>query len=569
MTLRLFACLAVLLMLAAAGAAQAGLRETAHNLSPSAVGGRSSASAAVAPSIDGTDSDLCAYCHTPHSAKTQRGLWSRALAPARYKLYESSTTEAKLQQPNGSSRLCLSCHDGTMAAGSTSRQGGAAVSKLTGRSVLGTDLSDDHPISFVYDQSLVTRRRDLANPASLIGGVRLDSSAQVQCTSCHDAHADRHPQFLVADPAFSRLCLTCHRPQHWQESAHATSPTSALGAGSLPGLGYATVGENGCSSCHRSHGAEHPQRLLTSATEEGVCFNCHDGRIAEKDMRRESRKFSAHRVDVYTDVHDPTENPNHMPMHVECIDCHNAHAARADSGGGPMPGPLTGVSGVTVSGGFVREATFEYEVCLKCHGISEARDPVVFRNDSPSNLRMKINPQNVSFHPIADVGRNPTIAGLVSPWTPASRTSCTACHDNNSADRSAPRGPHGSNYRPILAAEYHLDATPGRESYQLYALCYRCHDRNTLLDRHEGFPHRSHVVDDGASCAVCHDAHGSPHNAHLINFMRRDLTGKEVVLPSVKTGRLEYISNAPGSGQCSLSCHGYDHNDAKYPSQGR
>ncbi|MBI5505234.1 MAG: hypothetical protein HY899_10565 [Deltaproteobacteria bacterium] len=559
------ACLVALCVLVVSGAAEAGLRETAHNLSPSAFGRRSAGSAVAATSANATDNDLCVYCHTPHSAKTQRGLWSRALEPVRYKLYESSTTEARLQQPNGASRLCLSCHDGTMASGSTSRQGQAAIARLTGRSVLGTDLSDDHPISFVYDQSLVARRRDLANPASLIGGARLDSSGQVQCTSCHDAHAERHPQFLVADPAFSALCLACHRPQHWEESAHAASPASTLGAGSLPGLGYGRVGENGCASCHRSHGAEHPQRLLASATEEGVCLGCHDARVAEKDLRRESRKSSAHRVDVYTDVHDPTENPNQMPMHVECVDCHNAHAARADSDAGPMPGPLTGVSGVSISGGFVREATFEYEICLKCHGISEVRDPVVFRNDSPSNLRMKINPQNASFHPVADVGRNATIAGLISPWTQASRTPCTACHDSDSADRSSPRGPHGSRHRPILAAEYRLDATPGRESYQLYALCYRCHDRNTLLGRRDAFPHRSHVVEDGASCAVCHDAHGSANNAHLINFMRRDVTGKEIVRPSDQTGRLEYLSGAPGSGQCSLSCHGHDHEDAQYP----
>jgi len=74
--------------------------------------------------------------------------------------------------------------------------------------------------------------------------------------------------------------------------------------------------------------------------------------------------------------------------------------------------------------------------------------------------------------------------------------------------------------------------------------------------------HRSHVVDGGASCAVCHDPHGSPRNAQLINFMRRDATGKEVVRPSDKTGRLDYFSNGPGTSQCSLSCHGHNHNDA-------
>jgi predicted CXXCH cytochrome family protein len=563
-TLRL---LSALVVLAVPTVAQAGLRESPHNLSPGGAGRRQAGQGSGAAAAMSGQDDLCIYCHTPHSASGRRGLWSRELKPMTYKLYESSTTEAQIQQPNGSSRLCLSCHDGMIAIGQMKRRADPTLGKLRGPSVLGRDLSDDHPISFVYDQALVARRRDLASPATLTGSVRLDHSGQVQCTSCHDAHVDRHPDFLVMDPAHSSLCVACHRLPHWQESAHATSPAIARSADPLPGLGYSTVGENGCSSCHRSHGAPHPERLLTAITEEGVCYACHDGRIAAKDLRRESVKYSAHRVDMYTGIHDPTENPNSMPEHVECVDCHNSHAARQGSAGGQIPGPLTGVSGISISGAFLREANFEYEVCLKCHGISEDRNPIVFRTDNVTNLRLSLNPQNPSFHPVADIGRNPNIQGLITPLTPASRTSCTSCHNSDAASRlasAAPRGPHGSNYRPILAAEYHLDATTAPESYQLYALCYGCHDRNTLLNHSGGFPHQLHVVNVGASCAVCHDAHGSRQNPHLINFMSRDLTGKVVVTPS-SSGTLEYDSLGMGSGRCYLTCHGSDHNPKTYP----
>ena len=34
-----------------------------------------------------------------------------------YKLYGSSTTQATIGQPDGSSILCLSCHDGTISLG--------------------------------------------------------------------------------------------------------------------------------------------------------------------------------------------------------------------------------------------------------------------------------------------------------------------------------------------------------------------------------------------------------------------------------------------------------------------
>ena len=563
--------LIVLCLVAAPGVGHAGLRETLHNLSPGGLGRRQvgGPSARAATAASGED-DLCVFCHTPHSAKSHRGLWSRQAEPMTYKLYESSTMQARPQQPTGSSRLCLSCHDGMTALGAPKTgRAGTTLGKLTGTSVLGTDLSDDHPISFVYDQTLVTRRRDLANPATLIGSVKLDESGQLQCTSCHDAHIDRHPKFLVTDPSNSGLCVACHKLPYWQESAHATSPATARSASPRPGSDSGTVGQNGCSSCHRSHGAPHPQRLLAARTEEGVCLDCHDGRVAAKDLRRESVKYSAHRVDRYADIHDPTENPSTMARHVECVDCHNAHATRTGSVGGQITGALAGVSGVSISGSFVREASFEYEVCLKCHGVAENRDPIVFRTDNVPNVRLTIHPQNASFHPVADVGRNPNIPGLITPLTPASRTPCTSCHTNDAAalnGSSAPRGPHGSNYRPILAAEYHLDATMGSESYQLYALCYRCHDRNTLLNRSDGFPHQLHLGKVGASCAVCHDAHGSRQNPHLINFMSRDLTGKVVVTPS-SSGQLAYQSLGMGSGRCFLTCHGNDHNSKDYPSR--
>lgn len=567
---RLAWILAALLPVAAASPARAGLRESRHNLSPTGTARRNAAGGSGSAMTASSD-DLCIFCHTPHSAGARRGLWNRELAPVKYKLYESTTTEAQLRQPNGSSRLCLSCHDGAIALGAMSHHADPSLGKLTGPTVLGTDLSDDHPISFVYDQALASRRHDLANPATLTGSVKLDESGQMQCTTCHDAHLDRHPDFLVVDPAHSALCVTCHRLPHWEESAHATSPALAPASLSSKGQAQVSVGETGCSGCHLSHGAAHPQRLLDSRTEEGVCLGCHDGRTAATDLRSESRRYSAHRLDVYTDVHEPAENPSTMSQHVECVDCHNPHRAEGRAADGQISGALSGVSGVTLSGTFVREASFEYEVCLKCHGTAENRNPVVFRTDNVNNIRLLIDPQNPSIHPIADVGRAPGIVGLLPPMTSASRTSCTACHSSDAASvagSGAPRGPHGSNYRPILAAPYRLEASAAAESFQLYALCYRCHDRSTLLNRADGFPHRLHVVDGGAGCIVCHDAHGSRQNAHLINFLGRDLTGAIAVTRS-SSGALEYQSIGNGAGRCYLTCHGSDHNPKEYPSATR
>jgi hypothetical protein len=112
-------------------------------------------SAPAAASIEGTPHDLsavaggasCSFCHTPHGALPGTPLWSHKLSTAVYKIYESSSLEAKVGQPTGYSKLCLSCHDGTVALTETvtGTSGGAYIP--AGNANLGTDLSDDHPIA--------------------------------------------------------------------------------------------------------------------------------------------------------------------------------------------------------------------------------------------------------------------------------------------------------------------------------------------------------------------------------------------------------------------------------------
>ena len=122
-------------------------------------------------------------------------------------------------------------------------------------------------------------------------------------------------------------------------------------------------------------------------------------------------------------------------------------------------------------------------------------------------------------------------------------------------------------------------------------MCYKCHDRNSILGAPigpagvppasavrtrrapiaprigaavtTGFPHWSHVVKDQAPCAVCHDAHGSRANAHLIDFMTRDAAGTPVVSAN-SAGQLGYVTTGLGHGTCSLKCHGTDHAQLAY-----
>src|SRR4051794_31953197 len=78
---------------------------TKHNLSVSGPGTIKAA----------TETEICKFCHTPHNATPAKPLWNRSTPGTLYTPYTSSTLDATVGQPDGTSILCLSCHDGTIA----------------------------------------------------------------------------------------------------------------------------------------------------------------------------------------------------------------------------------------------------------------------------------------------------------------------------------------------------------------------------------------------------------------------------------------------------------------------
>jgi len=553
---------------AVAVTADASLRDTPHNFTVTGTG----------TVVDSTVTELCVFCHTPHNSSPQHALWNRQLPGSVYTLYDSSSLSASgtLNQPSGASRLCLSCHDGTLALGAllqVPQTGPTMLGQLTGQTVLGTDLSDDHPVSFEYNSNLVALEQgELADPMLLPSHIRLDGAGQLQCTACHDPHDDPYRKFLVADDRAGALCTTCHTLRDWPLSSHATSPKtwSGLGPDPWPHTPYETVADNACESCHRPHAAPRPQRLLsTDAIEPMVCLFCHnDGNVATKDLGTSIGKGSGHRVFFDNWTHEPGEDPNTMSRHVACADCHNPHKVNDTPASAPaISGRQLGVPGVNTSGGTVPESVYQYEVCYKCHGVRDQATPMaIVRVDNTRNVRLETDQSNLSYHPVTAIGRNQTMGGFEPGYSTASIIYCVDCHNDNdwTGTGTVPRGPHGSLYSPILEREYRTD-DPTPESFQNYELCYKCHNRNYLITDQAGtFPHNRHVVNSQSSCAVCHDAHGSRQDEHLINFMEVDQNGQTVVTQS-SSQRLEYNSFGPGSGECYLSCHSVDHNPRTYP----
>jgi len=170
-----------------------------------------------------TTGEICAPCHTPHHAASQLvPLWDHDTTVSSFSLYDSDTLDAAVGQPTGPSKACLSCHDGTVALNAF---GGAAGSDFIGAGPanLGTDLTDDHPVSFVYDSGLAITDGGLFDPAgktvpSLAGKTIREGmlyNDELHCTSCHDVHnakgdAPTTSMLLLVDNTGSALCLTCH-----------------------------------------------------------------------------------------------------------------------------------------------------------------------------------------------------------------------------------------------------------------------------------------------------------------------------------------------------------------------
>jgi len=544
-----------------AGGAAADVVNTLHNLTPTGPG-----------SVKNPDPvGLCRFCHTPHRATQTRALWNRDLPPTAYTIYGSSTLLAATGQPTGSSRLCLSCHDGTVAIGAVAHAPGeiiAPLPPLEGRTLIGTDLRNDHPVSFVYDDALASLNGELVSPETLTGNVRLDSTQQVQCTSCHDPHSDSLPKFLVEPVQNGTLCVSCHSKNGWLESSHALSTATWNGEGQNPWPAgpFGTVAENACLNCHTPHAAPHAERLLVRNPPESVCLACHNGNVAATDVETQLLKPNHHPVVETSGIHDPPEDPLFMQRHVFCADCHNPHAVNPTPASPPtVPGVQQHVRGVDLGGTPIPEAQFAYEVCFKCHGLAEAPSPRVIRHDNVTNVRLEIHSSNPSYHPVTAIGTNPNAITLRPPLTPSSQIFCHDCHNTDDSQSPPPDvalGPHGSFHEPILARAYPLTDFVS-ESPAAYALCYGCHDRD-ILENDANFEHKKHLQSADAPCAACHDPHGSRNNTHLINFLLFDAVGNTVVTPSPSTGRLEYNDLGGNRGECYLMCHGEDHCPRSY-----
>lgn len=234
-----------------------GVNDNPHNLSKWST-------AAIHAPVDGGEEQICIFCHTPHGSPAQSTLWNRpplaqAEPPVPLPLYSGDlvikgnlgpdpvgqvqksqyTNADPSQYPNGSSRMCMSCHDGVTAVGTVlnGHSGDGGLIANLSMSTAGTiDLAASHPISFVYNAEVVGNINSIRGVeyqlpptynllAPLVGTYSLaplDSSSRMQCTTCHEPHFNtRHDGYLYpfwrnrsatgnAIDHYNATCNECH-----------------------------------------------------------------------------------------------------------------------------------------------------------------------------------------------------------------------------------------------------------------------------------------------------------------------------------------------------------------------
>lgn len=224
-----------------------GIKGTPHDLS--SIGQGAAYGSGIA--TDAKDR-ICVYCHAPHNtvkAADAAGiaytpLWNHAVTNQTYVMYSNGTELpndlahqsqamqllAGKNRPGGVSRLCLSCHDGTVSTnaygwyGATSTDKGSKYITAGSPFLIGGagDLSNHHPIGFSYDAAQANDGGLAVSSTPLTGNGAFASktikqllwNGNMECTTCHDVHntgnATDADKFLWKADNQSAFCLTCH-----------------------------------------------------------------------------------------------------------------------------------------------------------------------------------------------------------------------------------------------------------------------------------------------------------------------------------------------------------------------
>lgn len=443
--IRIFATLSILLHLQLS----ATILNTKHNLSITNTAGTIKAQ---------TETEICVFCHVPHGAAPEgKPLWNRNMPTSAYTMYNSdylkrlnypsavSDLGAQNGEPGALSRQCLSCHDGTIAVGAVYKletkytSGKIAMNGVDGAGTIpssastsfGSDLSNHHPVGFIYDPNISisfdvgTRTSELKDPPdSPIKLFTYGANKYIECSSCHDPHKE-NKMFLRVDSGANHgqnvknTCMSCH-----DKSGGDPWPTTHQVIG-MPYTDTEVISKYGtsspadlfCANCHTPHNGEGKPYLFRKV-EQQTCFqgagssasvtSCHGTGGSGVNIESVLAKTYAHPVNTIDGVHtdldvlygyDATGNELQdangvggvtfgSNKHAECMDCHNPHRTGSnihvpdnqwypDVPTNNVSHVLRNVTGVEPSWpvewtqpttfSTLESSTKEYQICFKCH----------------------------------------------------------------------------------------------------------------------------------------------------------------------------------------------------------
>ena len=249
---------------------------------------------------------VCVYCHTPHHAVVTDGsanlpLWNHALTPDdQFTAYTWATPNNSndgafdiVDPLAGPSRLCMSCHDGSIAV---DEHGSAFASPGTGREEgskglignLGTtadgigranltkDLSNTHPIGFDYNEIAAYRNSKSSHGSLSAGGATEIVPATYGYANAYQVSNAADGTYNIIsrnDPGSNKTigdnlyggnimtCATCHEV-HNKENATQKNYTDGPKPNGLPGAAAGTQAA--------------PNYFLYAKQEQSlICLSCH------------------------------------------------------------------------------------------------------------------------------------------------------------------------------------------------------------------------------------------------------------------------------------------------------
>lgn len=225
----------------------------------------------------------CLSCHAPHNALPGQGayLWASAIPTGTYTTYLTSdgnggSLNAGLMTagltngftavnnlPMAHTVLCLSCHDTTFNASMAANIPGSTTKTDNFNIGVNENLSGDHPVDITYPTtdptyfgisiangvvSFTDAAYTYGHPARLYAS---GSSAYIECSSCHNPHAQT---VVVVPQAGGTLAAvnTTHfiRGQYrsTDENASLLNPAPVLSTNTT--ATYEADNANFCMSCH-------------------------------------------------------------------------------------------------------------------------------------------------------------------------------------------------------------------------------------------------------------------------------------------------------------------------------